>query len=643
MGIQAKKFCDETFAASGPERPTPHRGERKVADIMGHRSAREVSHPVTNAEIAAVFEEIADLLEFKGENGFRIRAYRSAARNVEGMVESLAGVRADAARKLTDIDGIGSELAAKIETLLDGKPLQILDDLRQAVPASAFDIMRVPGLGPKKAKILVEQLGLDSLDALEQACRDGRVQGLKGFGAKTEAAILENVGFAKSPENNRQLWYDADLLVQRLLDHLRACPAVVRVEGAGSWRRGKQTVGDLDLVVESGDVATVMDHFASFAGVKGVLLRGDTKMSVRVTGDVQVDLRVVRAASFGAALQYFTGSKEHNVQIRSRARERGLSINEYGVFLLSDAEASKAARERTPQHGATEEEVYTAVGLPWIPPELREGREEIAWAEEGRLPALITLDDIRGDLHMHTTATDGEDTLADMAAAAVARGLEYIAITDHGQRVRMAQGLDRDRLLRQWEQIDCFNEALREQAESEGRTTPRLVVLKGIEVDMLEKGGLDLPDDVLEQGDWIVASLHYGQKQSRQQITARIMEAIENPHVDVIGHPTGRLINRRPPSDVDMEAVIDAAARTGTFLEINANPMRLDLDDLHAAAARRAGVKIVISTDAHSTQGLELMRCGIMQARRAGLEAADVANTLTLAALQKLMAKRGCC
>ena len=610
---------------------------------MGHRSAREVSHPVTNAEIAAVFEEIADLLEFKGENGFRIRAYRSAARNVEGMVESLAGVWADAARKLTDIDGIGSELAAKIETLLDGKPLQILDDLRQAVPASAFDIMRVPGLGPKKAKILVEQLGLDSLDALEQACRDGRVQGLKGFGAKTEAAILENVGFAKSPENNRQLWYDADLLVQRLLDHLRACPAVVRVEGAGSWRRGKQTVGDLDLVVESGDVATVMDHFASFAGVKGVLLRGDTKMSVRVTGDVQVDLRVVRAASFGAALQYFTGSKEHNVQIRSRARERGLSINEYGVFLLSDAEASKAARERTPQHGATEEEVYTAVGLPWIPPELREGREEIAWAEEGRLPALITLDDIRGDLHMHTTATDGEDTLADMAAAAVARGLEYIAITDHGQRVRMAQGLDRDRLLRQWEQIDCFNEALREQAESEGRTTPRLVVLKGIEVDMLEKGGLDLPDDVLEQGDWIVASLHYGQKQSRQQITARIMEAIENPHVDVIGHPTGRLINRRPPSDVDMEAVIDAAARTGTFLEINANPMRLDLDDLHAAAARRAGVKIVISTDAHSTQGLELMRCGIMQARRAGLEAADVANTLTLAALQKLMAKRGCC
>ena len=384
-----------------------------------------------------------------------------------------------------------------------------------------------------------------------------------------------------------------------------------------------------------------MDHFASFADVQSVMLRGDTKMSVRITGDVQVDLRVVRAASFGAALQYFTGYKEHNVLIRGRARDRGLSVNEYGVFPIAEGEKAAAARDRTPKHGGTEEEVYAAVGLPWIPPELREGREEIAWAEEGRLPTLITVDDIRGDLHMHTDATDGEDTLSGMVAAAIARGLDYIAITDHGQRVSMANGLNRTRLLKQWEEIDRFNESLREQARSEGRRSPRLTVLKGIEVDMLEKGGLDLPDEVLEQGDWVVASLHYGQSQPREKITARIIEAIENPHVQVIGHPTGRLINRRPPYDVDMEAVIEAAARTGTFLEINANPMRLDLDDVHAAAARRAGVKIVISTDAHSTRGLDLMRCGVMQARRAGLEAADVANTHTLAALRKLMHAKG--
>ncbi len=606
---------------------------------------------VTNAEIAAVFEEIADLLEFKGENAFRIRAYRNAARHVEGMVESLAGVRSDASRKLTDIDGIGSDLATKIEALLDGQPLKMLEDLRKAVPASAFSIMRVPGLGPKKARLLVEQLGIDSLDALESACREGRVQGLKGFGAKTEAAILENVGFAKNPENNRLLWYDADLLVQQLLEHMRACPTVIRVEGAGSWRRGKQTVGDLDLLVESrgaemSDVASVMDHFAAFAGVKTTLLRGDTKMSVRITGDVQVDLRVVQKASFGAALQYFTGSKEHNVLLRSRARERGLSINEYGVTPLAEAEGvalSGRGSKGDPAgaaHGASEEDVYAAVGLPWIPPELREGREEIRWAAEGRLPQLVTVDDIRGDLHMHTHATDGEDSLADMAQAAIARGLEYIAITDHGQRVRMAQGLDRTRLLRQWSEIDRFNEALRKQAHREGLAAPRLVVLKGIEVDMLEKGGLDLPDEVLGKADWVVASLHYGQNQPRAQITSRILEAIENPFVRVIGHPTGRLINRRPAYDVDMEAVIAAASRTGTFLEINANPMRLDLDEVHAAAAKRAGVKLVISTDAHSTKGLELMRCGIMQGRRAGLEAADVANTLPLADLLALMGRK---
>jgi DNA polymerase (family 10) len=455
---------------------------------------------------------------------------------------------------------------------------------------------------------------------------------VKGFGAKTQAAILGNIAFAKDPEHARLLWQEADAIVQDVLVWMRGCPQVRRIEGAGSWRRGRETVGDLDFVVDSDDSVAVMDRLHAWKETSAVLLRGDTKTSVRGPRGVQIDLRVVEHGSFGAALQYFTGSKEHNVRLRSWARERGLTINEYGVYELG----TEGKNDGKPAKGVcvagdTEQAVYGAVGLPWVPPELREDRHEIVMAERGELPELVELADIRGDLHMHTTATDGEDTLAEMVRAAVARGLQYIAITDHGQRVTMARGLDKHRLLKQWDEIDRLNESLAE----DGR--PPIVVWKGIEVDMLEKGGLDLPDDVLEKADWVVASLHYGQNQPRERITARIIEAIENPHVSVIGHPTGRLLNRRPPYDVDIEAVIAAAARTGTFLEINANPWRLDLNDHHAAAAKKAGVKIVISTDAHSTRGLDVMRCGVLQARRAGLEAGDFANTRTLAGLRKLM------
>jgi DNA polymerase (family 10) len=593
--------------------------------------------PVTNADIAAAFDHVADLLEYRGDNVFRVRAYRTAARTINGMVEPLASVRADAGRSLTDLEGIGSDLAGKIGTLLDTGKLPLLDELAREVPAVVFELMRVPGLGPKKVKALVDGLGIDSLDALERACRDGRVAGTKGFGAKTQAAILDNLAFARSPEHTRLLWAEADAVVGPLLEWMRACLAVCRAEGAGSWRRGRETVGDLDLVVESADPAAVMNQLHRWKETSAVLLRGDTKTSVRGPRGVQIDLRVVGRESFGAALQYFTGSKEHNVKLRSRARDRGLTINEYGVWRLAPGAAADDATPATRDGslaGRDEEDVYRAVGLPWIPPELREGGDEILRADAGDLPDLVTLDDMRGDLHMHTTATDGEDTLGDMVRAAIARGLAYVAITDHGQRVTMANGLDRRRLLRQWGEIDRLNAALAEDGP------PPIVVLKGIEVDMLEKGGLDLPDEVLAQADWVVASLHYGQNQPRDRITKRIVEAIENPHVSVIGHPTGRLINRRPAYDVDIEAVIEAAARTGTFLEINANPLRLDLDDRLAAAAQRAGVKLVISTDAHSTRGLDVMRCGVLQARRAGLEAKDVANTRTLAGLKKLMKKR---
>ncbi|MFM1903673.1 MAG: hypothetical protein RLZZ440_1573 [Planctomycetota bacterium] len=582
---------------------------------------------MTNSAIAAAFEHVADLLEYRGDNAFRVRAYRNAARSISGLVESLANVRDDPDRSLSDLEGVGADLAGKIEQLLDTGRLPLLEELEREVPAVVFDLMRVPGLGPKKVKALVDALGIDSLAALEAACQEGKVRDIKGFGPKTEATILQNLAFASDPDRARLLWNEADAIATRIVSWLAESPAVGRIEPAGSLRRGRETVGDLDILVESDAAVAVMDRFVAWPEATDVLLRGETKTSIRGPRGVQIDLRVVTAESYGAALQYFTGSKEHNVRLRGRARDRGLSINEYGVHPLA-AEGSPAIPSLA---GRDEADVYAAVGLPWIPPELREGRDEILLADEGRLPELVTLADIRGDLHMHTTATDGEDTLADMVRAALDRGLAYVAITDHGQRVTMARGLDERRLLKQWDEIDRFNAALAADGP------PPIVVLKGIEVDMLEKGGLDLPDEVLARADWVVASLHYGQNQPRDRITARIIEAIENPHVAVIGHPTGRLINRRPAYDVDIEVMIEAAARTGTFLEINANPWRLDLDDRHAAAAKAAGVKLVISTDAHSTKGLDVMRCGLLQARRAGLEATDVANTRSLADLKKLM------
>ena len=586
---------------------------------------------MTNADIVTAFEHVADLLEYRGDNVFRVRAYRTAARTIDGLVESLASVRAEPARSLEDLEGIGSDLAGKIATLLDTGRLPLLEELEREVPKVAFELMRVPGLGPKKVKVLVEALGIDSLAALEEACRTGQVRGIKGFGPKTEAAILENLAFAQDPERARVLWNEAEPVAAALVAWMEASPAVRRVEPAGSLRRGRETVGDLDILVESDTPVAVMDRLIAWPEGTDVMLRGDTKTSIRGPRGMQIDLRVVPAASFGAALQYFTGSKEHNVKLRGRARDRGLTINEYGVFRLPAAGDGPDGPKGPSLAGQTEAEIYAAVGLPWIPPELREGRHEIDLADHDALPDLVTVADIRGDLHMHTTATDGEDTLAEMVRAAIDRGLAYIAITDHGQRVTMAHGLDRRRLLEQWTAIDRLNDSL----AADGK--PPIVVLKGIEVDLLEKGGLDLPDDVLAEADWVVASLHYGQNQPREKITARLIEAIENPHVAVIGHPTGRLINRRPAYDVDLEAVIAAAARTGTFLEINANPWRLDLDDRHAAAAKAAGVKLVISTDAHSTRGFDVLRCGVLQARRAGLEAKDVVNTRTLAGLRKLM------
>ncbi len=568
-----------------------------------------------NSAIAAVFEELAELLEFRGENPFRIRAYQNGARAIRDLDEPVSQIAADPDRDLASLTGIGKTLAEKIHTLLQTGSLPQLADLRKAVPDVVIAMARIPGLGAKKASKLHAELDLNSLDDLAAACHAGKVAAIKGFGKKTESAILDGLAIAKAA-SERIYWATADNIVHDLSEHMRNCADVEDMRWAGSYRRGRETVGDLDLLAVASDRTATMDHFEAYPGRVSTIARGDTKISIRLAKAFQVDMRLVDAEQFGAALQYFTGSQAHNIHVRRIAKERGLKINEYGVFDIEDE--SRVA-------GATEEEVYAAIGLPVFAPELREDRQEFAWAEKDELPDLIELDDIRGDLHMHTSATDGQHTIREMADAAIERGLQYIAITDHSQRVNVARGLSGDQLLEQWKIVDEV------RAEYEGR----LSILRGIECDILEAGGMDLPDEVLSQADWVLASVHFGQKQPRDQITDRILGAIENPHVDCVAHPTGRLINRREAYDVDMDAVMRAVRQHGTFLELNANPARLDLNDTHLATARRMGIPIVINTDAHSVEGLGVMRFGILQARRGGLTARDVANTLDLAGFEK--------
>ncbi|WP_419190053.1 DNA polymerase/3'-5' exonuclease PolX [Stieleria marina] len=560
---------------------------------------------------------MAELLEFKGENPFRIRAYQNGAKAIRELDESVADILADASRKLSDVPGIGKTLVEKTQVLVDTGNLPQLEKLRGEVPEIVIVMARIPGLGAKKAAKIHAELGIESLDDLKRACQEGTVGKLKGFGKKTEDSILEGIAIAKQA-GERIYWATGDELAHHISDHMSRCSGIEKMQWAGSYRRGRDTIGDLDLLIVADDRIAAMDHLEAYPDRSQTIGRGDTKISIRVGKAFQVDMRCVEADQFGAALQYFTGSQAHNIHTRKIAKEKGMKINEYGVFRTDD---------ETKVAGETEEDVYAAIGLPWIAPELREDRIEFKAAEQGSLPDLIELSDICGDLHMHTTATDGKGTIRDMADAAIERGMKYIAITDHSQRVSMAMGLTPERLLAQWNSIDEI------RPEYEGR----LVILKGIECDILEAGGMDLPDDVLAQADWVLASVHYGQKQPRDQITDRILGAVENPHVTCIAHPTGRLLNRRPPYEVDMDAVMKAAKEHGTLMELNANPARLDLNELHLAAAKRMGIPIVISTDAHSTDGMDVMQYGIKQARRGGLTASDVVNTKSWEEFQSIL------
>lgn len=564
-----------------------------------------------NGSIADIFDEMAELLELRGENQFRVRAYRNGAKTIRELTEQVSDILADPSQDLRKYAGIGDTLADKCKVMVETGKLPQLEELRANTPAVLVKMTRIPGVGAKKAMVMQKELGIQSLEELRQACLDQKVRALKGFGAKTEEAILAGLDIAESAALRLRI-DQAEHLVQRLKSHLGGCKAIQKIEFAGSYRRGKETIGDIDILVVSDDHDAVMDRFQEFPALSSVIVRGDTKMSIRVDNQFQVDLRVVPQESFGAALQYFTGSKEHNVAVRSRARKLGMTVNEYGV-----------AKIETPDQylcGSSEEELYEILGLQWIAPELREGRQELNWAEKGKFPELVQLSDIVGDLHMHTTESDGSNSMDEMATAARARGLQYIAITDHSKRVSMARGLDAARLLAQWEVVDKVNKKL----------PAGFRILKGIECDILEAGPMDLPDEVLAQADWVIASVHYGQKQSKEQITDRIVGALANPHVDAIAHPTGRLLGSRPPYEVDLQAVFQAAAEHRKIMELNASPYRLDLSEANLMAAAGLGIPIVIDTDAHSIEGLDVMRFGITQARRAGLTKPQVVNTWPL-------------
>jgi DNA polymerase (family 10) len=568
---------------------------------------------VHNADIAAVFEEIADLLEIEGANPFRVRAYRNAAREMESLGVPVAEMVAKG-EDLTELPGIGEDLAAKIREIVETGKCKALEKLRHELPPTITELLRIPGLGPKRVRALYDRLKVKTVEQLARAAQAGKIRELEGFGPKTEQTILEALA-AHVTEAKRFKLAIAAQYAEPFKAYLDKVPGVDRVVIAGSYRRFKETVGDIDILVTAKNAPRVMDKFTAYDEVRDVLAKGETRSTVILKSGLQVDLRVVDPECYGAALQYFTGSKAHNIEIRRLAQERKLKLSEYGVFKGEQRIA-----------GETEESVYKAVGLPWIAPELRENRGEIEAARAGKLPKLVELDDLKGDLHAHTKATDGHNTVREMAKAALERGFEYLAITEHSRRLTVAHGLDPARLRKQMAEIDRLN------AELTGIT-----ILKGIEVDILEDGRLDLPDEVLAECDLVVGAVHSKFNLPRAKQTSRILKAMDHPHFTILAHPSGRLIDTREPYDVDMLKIVRHAAQRGCFLELNAHPERLDLLDVHCQLAKDEGVLVAISTDAHSVQDFVNLKYGVGQARRGWLEKKDVLNTHGLTELRRLL------
>jgi len=571
-----------------------------------------------NQEIAAIFNEIADLLEIKGENPFRIRAYQRAAMNIEGHSRNMA----DLTRKeLLEIPGIGKDLAEKIEEYLKTEKISSYEELKKEVPAGLSELLSVPSLGPKTAKLLHEKLKIKNIDELEELAKKHKLSGLPGIKEKTEENILKGIEMLKRGKDRQPLGRVLPIAAD-IVEYLKKNAPVKKISMAGSLRRMKETIRDIDILITSENPHDVMKAFVHLPDIKEVLMHGPTKSSLMTTEGIQVDLRVVEDESFGAALAYFTGSKEHNIRLREMALKKGLKLNEYGIFREKDNKKLG---------GRNEEDVYRILKLQYIQPEMREDRGEIEAAKKNELPKLLELKDIKGDLHVHTKESDGSHTIAELIMAAKERRYEYIAVTDHTKGLGIARGLNEEKALEEKKEIDALNKKLR-----------GFKLLMGLEVDIRSDGRMDLPDEILSKMDIVIASIHSGFRQSKEQITKRLVSAMKNPYVSVIAHPTGRLIGERDPYEVDMEHILKVAKETGTAIEINAYPLRLDLNDIYAKKGKEVGVKIAISTDAHLLSQFEYMSYGVSIARRGWLEKEDVLNTLNYVSLMKvLQRKRG--
>jgi DNA polymerase (family 10) len=576
--------------------------------------------PVHNSDIADIFNRVADLLDIEGENQFRIRAYRNASRVVGGLPRNVADMVKEG-EDLTQFSGIGKDLAAKIKEIVETGTLGQLKELEAKTPPELSRLMKIEGLGPKRVQVLHRKLGINDLNGLKKAAQERKIRDVEGFGEKTEQMIIEALEQVRGGEEKERVkLVVAEQIANDYVDYLRREKGIKDIDVAGSYRRRKETVGDLDILVTCKKDSKVMDRFVEYEDVSKVISKGTTRSSVVLRSGLHVDLRVVPEASYGAALHYFTGSKDHNIAVRSLGVKRGLKINEYGVF---------EGKEEKRVAGRTEEEVYKQVSLPYIEPELRENWGEIEAAQKGKLPTLITVDDIRGDLHVHTKETDGRQSLEEMVQGAKDRGYEYVAITDHSKRVTMARGLDARRLAKQIEAIDKLNGKMK-----------GITILRSIELDILEDGSLDLPDDILKELDLTVCSVHYNRNLSRKRMTERILKAMDNPYFNIFSHPSGRLIGERKAYEVDLEELMRAAGERGCFLELNAHPDRLDLDDRNCKMAKDLGVMLAISTDAHNTPDLDFMRYGVFQGRRGWLEKRDVLNTSGLEALKKRLRRK---
>ena len=565
---------------------------------------------MNNRELADVLNRIGDILDIKGEVVYKGLAYRRAAENILNLGRDINEVHREG--KLNEIPGVGQALTEKIGELLATGRLRYLEDLEEQIPAGVVELLAIPEVGPKTAKLLWEKLGIASMAEAEQAARSGKLRELPGLGVKSEAKILAGIE-AFYRRSDRLSLGTAWPVAQELLDLLRRQASILRADAAGSLRRMQPTIGDIDLLVAANDGEAVFDSFVRLAQVETVDLRGPTKCSVHLHNGLQVDLRVLPPERYGSLLQYFTGSKQHNVDLREFALRQGLSLSEYGFNRGSDEILC-----------AEEEDVYRTLGLPWMPPEIREARGEIKAALEGRLPDLIRQGDVLGDLHAHTDWSDGAASVEEMAEAAQGKGYQYLVISDHSQGLGVANGLTPKRLAEQRELIDRLN-----------RRYDRLRLLQGAEVEIKADGILDFPDEILARLDVVLASLHSGLRQDRRQVTERLLRAMRNPHVDIIGHPMGRLLNQREGADLDMSQVLAVAAETGTVLEVNSSPFRLDLDDVHIRRAVELGVRLAINSDAHNPGGLDMVIYGVATARRGWAEAKDVINTLPLATMLK--------